>query len=481
MNRKMIFYTVGQIMQVTAFLLLLPATVALIYQESCVWSFLITILVALASGTALTLISKPKDPIIYAKEGFIIVSLAWLSLSAIGALPFYLSGEIPQYTDAFFETVSGFTTTGASILTDVESMSHGLLFWRSFTHWIGGMGVLVFVMAIIPNVSDRSIHIMRAEMPGPVIGKLVPRVKDTAKILYLIYIVMTIVEIIFLLCGGMPLFDSVVHAFGTAGTGGLSVKSNSIAGYSPYLQWVITIFMLLFGMNFNLYYLLLIRRFRSVFKSAELWFYVGVVAVSTLTITVNISSMFPTISESIRASAFQVVSIITTTGYATVDFNLWPQLSKGILLILMFIGGCAGSTAGGLKVARVIILGKHIRKELRHMIHPRSVSTVKFEGKTVEESTLNTVTVYFALYMFIFFAIFLFLCFEPFDMVTNFSAAASCFNNVGPGFALVGPASSYAAYSPFSKWLLSFAMLLGRLEIFPLMLTLSPTTWSKNK
>ncbi len=481
MNRRMICYTLGRIVQVMAFLLFLPALVAVLYRESCVWDFLITIVLALGCGSVLALLSKPRDHVIYAKEGFIIVSLAWVAMSALGALPFVLSGEIPSFVNAFFETVSGFTTTGASILDNVEEMSHGLLFWRSFTHWIGGMGVLVFVMAILPNISDRSIHIMRAEMPGPIVGKLVPRAKDTAKILYLIYIVMTAVQVVLLLCGGMSLFDSLIHTFGTAGTGGFGVKSTSIGGYSPYLQWVITIFMLLFGINFNLYYLVLIRRFRSAVRSSELWWYIGIVVVSIAVITWNISDKTSMFGDSFRTAAFQVSSIITTTGYSTVDFNLWPQLSKTILLILMFIGGCAGSTAGGLKVSRVLILLKRVRRELRRMIHPRSVNSVQFEGKTIPDVTLNNVTVYLAIYFFIYFIVLLLLSFEPFDFETNFSATAACFNNVGPGFSLVGPASSYSAYSPFSKWVLSFAMLFGRLEIFPLILTLSPTTWSKNK
>ena len=400
-------------------------------------------------------------------------------MSAIGALPFVISGEIPNYIDAFFETVSGFTTTGASVLTNVEKMSQGLLFWRSFTHWIGGMGVLVFVMAIIPNISDRSIHIVRAEMPGPIVGKLVPKLKNTAKILYLIYIVMTVLEVVFLLCGGMPLYDSVVHAFGTAGTGGFGIKASSIAGYSPYLQWVIAIFMLLFGINFNIYYLVLIRRFRSVFRSTEMWSYIGLVVLSVAAITVNIYPVSQSFSEALRLSAFQVSSVITTTGYATADFNLWPEMSKGILLFLMFIGGCAGSTAGGLKVSRVVILLKMIRRELNRMLHPRSVSVVKFEGKQVDEATLNSVSIYFVLYIICFCVIFFVLCFEPFDFATNFSATAACFNNVGPGFGAVGPAASYQGYSALSKTVLSIAMLLGRLEIFPLLLAFSPSTWAK--
>ena len=481
MNRRMVFYTLGQIVRVSSLLMLLPTVVALIYREDTVLSFLIAVAIAVIVGTVLTFVAKPRDRVIYAKEGFVIVSLAWLTMSAVGALPFFLSGEIPSYTDAFFETVSGFTTTGASILTDLESMSHGLLFWRSFTHWIGGMGVLVFVMAIIPNVSDRSIHIMRAEMPGPIIGKLVPRVKDTAKILYLIYIVMTALMFILLLCGNMPVFDSAIHAFGTAGTGGFGIKADSVGSYSPYLQWVITIFMILFGVNFNLYYLLLLRRVKAILRSEELWCYFTIVAVSATVITVNIASQFPTVSDAVRAAFFQVSSIITTTGYSSVDFNQWPTLSKSILLALMFLGGCAGSTAGGLKIARAIILQKKIRKELRQMTHPRSVNAMRFEGRILDESTANTATVYFAFYALIFLVLFLLLCLEPFDIETNFSAAASCFNNVGPGFSLAGPMSSYSMYSPFSKWLLSFAMLLGRLEIFPMILAFSPATWSKNK
>ncbi len=479
MNRRMIFYVIGQIINIEAALLLLPAAVSLYYKEGCLTAFLITAGIALAVGLTLTLTSCPGNHLIYAKDGFVIVTLAWLAMSAIGALPFVISGEIPNYIDAFFETVSGFTTTGASVLTNVEKMSQGLLFWRSFTHWIGGMGVLVFVMAIIPNISDRSIHIVRAEMPGPIVGKLVPKLKNTAKILYLIYIVMTVLEVVFLLCGGMPLYDSVVHAFGTAGTGGFGIKASSIAGYSPYLQWVIAIFMLLFGINFNIYYLVLIRRFRSVFRSTEMWSYIGLVVLSVAAITVNIYPVSQSFSEALRLSAFQVSSVITTTGYATADFNLWPEMSKGILLFLMFIGGCAGSTAGGLKVSRVVILLKMIRRELNRMLHPRSVSVVKFEGKQVDEATLNSVSIYFVLYIICFCVIFFVLCFEPFDFATNFSATAACFNNVGPGFGAVGPAASYQGYSALSKTVLSIAMLLGRLEIFPLLLAFSPSTWAK--
>lgn len=480
MNRKMVFYMIGQMIKLEAALLVLPLLVSLIYREhETALSFLITIGIALVLGFALTLIFRTKNRVIYAKEGFVIVALTWLALSAVGCLPFIISGEIPSFFDAFFETVSGFTTTGASVVVDVESMSHGTLFWRSFTHWIGGMGVLVFIMAIIPTVTDRSIHILRAEMPGPIVGKLVPKTKDTAKILYLIYIIMTAVEIVLLLIGGMPLFESTIHAFGTAGTGGFGIKADSIAGYSPYLQWVITIFMLLFGVNFNLYYLALIRHFHSIFKSRELWCYIGIFAAACFAITIDIYPMYQNFSESLRLAAFQTSSILTTTGFATADFNLWPGFSKAILFLLMFIGGCAGSTAGGLKVSRVILLFKIVRKELLHMLHPRSVAVIKFEGKKVDNPTLNSVSTYFVLYIFGILGIFLILCLEPFDLETNLSATVSCFNNVGPGLSLVGPASNYSAYSPLSKLMLSFAMLLGRLEIFPLWFTLTPSTWSK--
>ena len=475
----MIVKTLGLMLLVEAALLLLPSIVAVIYGERCLWALLISAGIALAAGLACNFLARPKTSLIYAREGFAIVATSWLALSAVGALPFYLSKEIPSYIDAFFETVSGFTTTGASILTDVEAMSHGLLFWRSFTHWVGGMGVLVFIMALFSNMSDRSIHIMRAEMPGPVVGKLLPRAKDTASILYKIYVGMTLVQIILLICGGMPVYESIVHAFGTAGTGGFGVKGDSIAGYSPYLQWVITVFMLLFGINFNLYYLLLIRRFRAAAQSSECWYYLGIVGVAIAVVTVNILPLYKNFSEALRLSSFQVASIITTTGYATADFNLWPNLSRNILLLLMLCGACAGSTGGGLKVSRAVILFKTVGREFKHLLHPRSVNTVKFEGKQVDGATVKSVSVYFALYMICMIAIYMVLVFDKFDMETNLSATFACFNNIGPGLGAVGPTGSYAGYSPVSKIVLSFAMLLGRLEIYPLLLTLSPKTWLK--
>ena len=478
MNRRMVFSTVGKIIGAEALMLLLPLVTAAIYRERCFYGILITAVLALVLGTVLTVVFRPKTTVIYAKEGFCITALAWIAMSAVGALPFVLSGEIPHYIDAFFETVSGFTTTGASILTDLESMSHGLLMWRSFTHWVGGMGVLVFVMAILPGISDRSIHIMRAEMPGPVVGKLVPRARDTASILYKIYIVITVVMVGFLLAGGMDLFESLVHAFGTAGTGGFGIKADSIGGYSPYLQWVITVFMILFGINFNLYYLLLIRRFRSVAQSTELWTYLGIVLAASVLIFCNILPLYGA-RDGLRHAFFQVASIITTSGFATVDFDLWPMFSKNILLLLMFVGACAGSTGGGFKVGRIVLLWKTICRQIRLLVHPRSVGVIKVEGKPVDDATANSVGTYLAVYIFGFVAITLLLSLENGTFLTHFSAAASCINNIGPGFDAVGPAMSYAGYSGCSKLLLSFAMLLGRLEIYPLLIALYPGTWRK--
>lgn len=482
MNRKFVFHLFGRIVQIVGGLMLAPTLVSLIYGEKRVfWSFLITVAAAFALGTLIERLCRTNNKVIYAKDGFAIVSLAWLGMSAIGAIPFAVSGEIPSYVDAFFETVSGFTTTGATILSDVEVLSRGLLFWRSFAHWIGGMGVLVFVMAIVSNISDRSIHIMRAEMPGPSVGKLVPRAKDTAKILYLIYIVLTFAEIIMLCIGGMPIFDSVLHSFGTAGTGGFGIKADSIGGYSNYCQMVIAVFMLIFGMNFNLFYLLLLRRFRSVMRSTELWVYLGIVTVAVSAISVNLMPIYNNVADSIRYSLFQVSSVITTTGYATTDFNMWPGFSKGILMLLGCIGACAGSTAGGLKMSRVVILAKQFVKEIRRMIHPRSVNAVKFEGKALDDPTLSSVSIYMAAYVVCVVAVFLAVSYEPFGFETNFSAVLATFNNVGPGFGDVGPAGNFSQYSDVSKLVFSLAMLLGRLEIFPLIIALSPSTWRKKQ
>ena len=482
MNRRMIINAVGLVLRVEAALLLLPAIVGVIYGERQTWlAFLISAAISLALGLLPKYFLKPRTHVIYAKEGFIIVAFTWIMLSLVGAVPLVLSGAVTSYADAFFEIVSGFTTTGASVIPDVEALTHGVLFWRSFTHWVGGMGIIVFVMAILPNVSERPIHILRAEMPGPTVGKLVPRIKDTALILYLIYIGMTVIETIMLLFGGMSFFESLLHAFGTAGTGGFGIKRDSIAGYSPYIQWVITVFMVLFGVNFNLYYLALLRKFKAVVTSTELWAYLGIIASSIAVISWNIRHLFVGAEETVRAAAFQVSSIISTTGYATTDFNLWPNLSKNILLILMFIGGCAGSTAGGIKVSRIVLLFKLISNEVKRMLHPRSVSSLRFEGKTVDGHTRKGVSNYFLIYFVCLLAIFLALSFEPFDFETNFTAAVTCFNNVGPGFGAVGPTGGFGDYSAFAKIVLSFAMLLGRLEIFPIIIALAPVSWARNR
>lgn len=479
MNRKMVFYVLGQLLSVEAGLLVLPMLTALYYKENCFISLLITAGIALTAGLLLMAINKRPSEKIYPKEGFIITSLSWLVLSAIGALPFVISGEIPSYIDAFFETVSGFTTTGASVLDNVEAMSKGLLFWRSFTHWVGGMGVLVFVVALTKSVSDRSIHIMRAEMPGPIVDKLVPRTKDTAKILYIIYLVMTVAEIIILFAGGMPLYDSIVHTFGTAGTGGFGIKGDSIGSYNNFIQWVIAVFMILFGVNFNIYYLIVVRKFKDALKSSELYTYLSIILFSTVIVAINIYPQYKNISDTARLSFFQVSSIMTTTGFSTADFDTWGVLSKTVLVILMFIGACAGSTAGGLKVSRIMIYYKMVKREFRRLLHPRAVDIIRLDGKRVDESTVSTQGAYFAVYIAIFFATFFILGFDKFDIETNFTAVAACFNNIGPGLAKVGPSLSFSGYSAVSKLVLSFAMLLGRLEIFPLILAIAPSTWTK--
>ncbi len=479
MNRKMIFYMIGRILQIEAGLFLLPAAVSLFYLEKSGFSFLIASAAAFLFGFLLTRLFRPSDSMIFAREGFVIVAFAWILMSAFGALPFVISREIPSFTDAFFETVSGFTTTGASILDNVEGLSRGILFWRSFTHWIGGMGVLVFIMAIFPSESGRSIHIMRAEMPGPIVGKILPKIRQTARILYLIYIAMTVLEMIFLLFGGMSLYESAVYAFGTAGTGGFGIRGDSVASYGSYIQWVITVFMLLFGVNFNLFYLILVGKVGQALKSGELRCYAAIAFLSVAAITANIYSLYGSFSHALRDSAFQVASILTTTGYSTCDFNLWPGFSKALLVLLMFVGGCAGSTAGGLKVSRLILIAKMIRRDLRKMIHPRAAGVVTFEGKRVEDATLNGVSVYFGVYAIAFSAILLLISLEPIGFESAFTAVAACINNIGPGLGTVGPAASFSFFSLPSKWLLSLAMLLGRLEIFPILLAFSPSTWRK--
>jgi len=476
----MIGFVIGRILLTEAALLLLPMLTALIYGEPLA-PFLTTILVLVVAALLLS-VKKPKQTALYARDGFAVVALAWVLMSAFGALPFVLSGDIPNYVDAFFETVSGFTTTGASILTAVEPLRYSSLFWRSFTHWVGGMGVLVFVMAILPMTDGHGMHLMRAEVPGPSVGKLVSRMGDTAKILYGIYLVMTILEIILLLAGGMPLFDACIHAFGTAGTGGFSSRNLSVGAYnSAYFDIVIGIFMLLFGVNFNLYYFLLIRRFRDVFRSEELRAYLLIVTAAVVAIAVDVVHMYDSFATSLRHAFFQVSTIITTTGYATVDFNTWPTFSKGILVVLMFVGACAGSTGGGIKVARIVILVKSSLADMRKMLHPHAITTVRFEDKPLTERNVRGVHVFISVYLAVFTVSFLLLSLEGFDLITTFTALTACINNIGPGLEIVGPMGNYAEFSVLSKLLLSFNMLVGRLEIFPMLLLFAPSIWKRRR
>mgnify|MGYP000763845378 CR=1 FL=1 len=478
MNTRMIGFLLGRILMVEAGLLALPLLTALLYGEPLM-PWLATMLVLAAIGGALSL-RKPERTALYAKDGFAAVALVWLLMSAFGALPFVLSGDIPNYIDAFFETVSGFTTTGASILTAVEPLSRGGLFWRSFTHWVGGMGVLVFVMAILPMSDGHTMHILRAEMPGPTAGKLVSRMSDTAKILYGMYFVMTLVMIGLLLLGGMDLFDASVHAFGAAGTGGFSSRNASVGAYnSAYIDVVTGIGMLAFGINFNLYYFLLMRRFRDVAKSEELWAYLGIVAFSTVTIAANIRHLYGAVGTSLRHAFFQVSSIITTTGYATVDFDQWPGYAKTVLVLLMFVGACAGSTGGGFKVSRIVIGFKSVLAYLGAFLHPRVVRKVKFEDKDVDGETMHAISVYFTAAISLFTISVLLVALDGFDLVTTFSAVAATFNNVGPGLGVAGPTSNFAAFSDFSKVVMTMDMLLGRLEIMPLLVLLMPSVWRR--
>lgn len=476
MNIRMIGFVLGRILLVEAGLLTLPLAVALLYREPAM-PWLITMAALVVCGALLSF-RKPERTALYAKDGFAAVALVWLLMSAFGALPFVLSGDILHYVDAFFETVSGFTTTGASILPAVEPLSRGSLFWRSFTHWVGGMGVLVFVMAILPMSDGHTMHILRAEMPGPTAGKLVSRMSDTAKILYGIYFVMTAVMILLLVLGGMDLFDACIHAFGTAGTGGFSSRNASVGAYnSAYIDIVTGIGMLAFGVNFNLYFFLLVRRFREVLRSEELWVYLGIVAASTAAIAANILSLYDSVGTALRHTFFQVSSVITTTGYATVDFGQWPVFSKTVLVLLMFVGGCAGSTAGGLKVTRIVTLAKAAVMDMRKMLHPNAVINVRMEGRALPEKQVRGVQAYLSIYILILCGSWLLLSLAGFDELTTFTAVVTCINNVGPGLNMVGPTGNFSFFAPWAKLLLSFDMLAGRLELFPMLLLFTPSIW----
>lgn len=478
MNYLIVKSIIGRVLYFEAAFMLLPCVTALIYQEYSGWSFVFTALLCVLFGAVLTR-KKPKNTVFYVKEGFVSVALSWIVLSLMGGLPFLFSDVISNPIDALFETVSGFTTTGASILKDVEVLPHCMLMWRSFTHWIGGMGVLVFLLSFMEMHGGSHMNLMKAESPGPSVSKLRPTVRSTAKILYIIYIVLTLVEILLLLAGGMPLFDSLTTSFGTAGTGGFGIKNDSIGGYSPYIQIVVTVFMILFGVNFNAYFLIWCRKFTQAFRMEEVRCYFGIIFASIAVITLNIAHLYSGVGEALRHAAFQVGSIITTTGYATTDFNLWPQASRTILVLLMFIGACAGSTGGGIKVSRFIILIKTIKKELHTLLHPRSIRKLKLDGHTLEHEVVRSTNVFLIAYVLVFAFSILLISFDGLDMVTNFTGVSAALNNIGPGLELVGPTQNFSIFSNGAKLVLIFDMLAGRLELFPMLLLFVRETWKR--
>ena len=478
MNYSAITYIIGWLLNFEAIFMTLPCLVAAIYGEESGWVFVITIFFCLLLGIPRT-VHGLKNKVIQAREGFVTVALGWIIMSIMGAVPFVLSEAIPNWIDAVFETVSGFTTTGASILSDVEILDRCLLFWRSFTHWIGGMGVLVFILSVLPLRGGYHMNLMRAESPGPSVSKLVPRTQSTAKILYGIYIALTLLEILLLLLGGMPVFDALTTSFGTAGTGGFGIKNDSIASYSPYLQNVITIFMILFGVNFNLYFLLLIRKPKQALRSEELRGYLSIIAVTILVITFEISRLYGSIWDALRHASFQVASIITTTGFATTDFNLWPEVPRTTLIMLMFVGACAGSTGGGIKVSRFLILLKSLFKELHQYVHPTAVRKIKLDGRPVEHEVVRSVNVFMVMYILVFSLSVLLVGFDGKDLITNFTAVAATLNNIGPGLELVGPTQNFGGFSDGSKLVLIFDMSAGRLELFPLLMLFHPKTWKR--
>ncbi len=474
----MLVYILGSVLKIEGVFLTLPTVIAFFYGERSLVAFLITMILCLAIGIGATW-KKPDNTVFYSKEGFLAVSLSWVFLSIFGCIPFVLSGDIPSFTDALFETISGFTTTGASILSDVEALSKSGLFWRSFTHWLGGMGVLVFILAVLPMAGGRHMYLMKAESPGPSVSKLVPRVKQTARILYAIYFVMTVAQIILLLLGGMPVFDAVTLSMGTAGTGGFGVRNDCVGSYTPYMRNVITVFMILFGINFNIYYLFLCKKWRQALRSEEVRMYFGIIILAIVMITYNVRNFFPNGREAFQQAAFQVASIMTSTGYSTVDFGKWPILSQTILLMLMFVGACAGSTGGGIKVSRVLLMIKSVKRELHIIVHPRARMKIKMDDRVVEGDTLRSVNVFIGCYLLIFAVSLLCISVDDFDFTTNFTAITATINNIGPGLGQVGPAGNFGGYSGFSKYVIMFDMLVGRLEIFPMMALFLPQTWRR--
>lgn len=478
MNYSIICYILCKILDFAALFMALPCLVGIIYREKAAWSFAAVIVVCLAASLAGRRF-KPTSKVFYAKEGFVTVSLSWILLSLVGAVPFYISGEFPTYLDAVYETVSGLTTTGATILTDVEGLSYSIQFWRCFTHWIGGMGVLVLILAILPLSGSYNMHLMRAESPGPSVGKLVPRVKSTAMILYGIYILITFLQVIALLAAGMGLYEALTLTFSTVGTGGFGLLNTSIGSYSTVVQTIFIVFMLLCGINFQLYYLLLIRKPKDVLRCEELRYYLGIVFLSAALIAFNVRGFFESAFQAFHHALFQVASVMTTTGFATLDYDVWPEFSKTVLFLLTLLGACAGSTGGGFKVSRLVILWRCVKNEVSQASHPRSIRKIHMEGHIVEEGTLRSVQVYTAIYVLLFLVSLLLVSLDEFDFVTNISAVAANFNNVGPGFHMVGPAGNYSQFSGFSKVVLMFDMLAGRLELLPVLVLFSPRTWRK--
>lgn len=481
MNYKMMGYFLAQILFIEGIFMLPSLGISLYCGETAAFrGFLGTLLLIVGIVLVLFLLCRGAPSAFHAREGLVCVGISWIVLSLVGCLPFYISREIPSYIDCFFEMVSGFTTTGASIVPDVEALSKSILYWRSFSHWLGGMGVLVFLLAFTGEKGQGfTMHLLRAESPGPNVGKLVPKMRKTAAILYLIYVALTILDIVFLMAGDMTLFEAVCTAFGTAGTGGFGIKNDSMGSYSPYLQNVTTVFMILFGVNFSCYYLLLIRQWKSVILDEELRAYLGIILGSILLITLNLRGYYSTIGETLRHAAFQVSSIITTTGFSTTDYDLWPSFSRTILLCLMVIGACAGSTGGGLKVARLLLLFKGLHRNVRQMLQPRKVELVRNNGQTVSQKVLDNTNTYLVAYVIILFVVFTIISLDGFSVGTNFSAVLCTFNNIGPGLEAVGPTCNFSQYSSLSKLVLSWAMLAGRLEIFPILVLFSRSTWKQ--
>lgn len=479
MNISVILYTLGRVLTIESAFMVLPGIVGLIYRENNWWTYFVVALFGMLAGMLIS-VKKPKNMQFFAKEGFASVGLAWFLISLTGALPPFISRDIPNYIDAVFEMSSGFTTTGATILTDVEAVSHATLFWRSFSHWIGGMGIVVFLLAVMPMVGGVNMHLLRAESPGPVVGKLVPKMKDSSQILYLIYIGITLVQIISLWIMGMTPFEAVCTSFATAGTGGFGVYNSSIGDFSTLIKWDVTIFMILYGINFNVYFLILARKFKQIFKIEEVRTYLIVIAGSILIITLNIFKTYDSFGKALTDAAFQVASIITTTGFSTCDFDLWPSLSKTILVLLMIMGACAGSTGGGIKSSRVLILIKAVRQEINSFIHPRSVRAVGMDDRTVDKNVVKSVCVYFVLFSLIYFGSVFIVSIDKYDMVTNFTAVLATMNNIGPGLAVVGPTGNFAGFNYLSKIVFIFDMLAGRLELYPILLLFIPTMWKKH-